>query len=187
MVEGLREPAQLGSADSSARRLLPHVLEAAAHAQRLHAVPDRNVRLLITAGGYLRDVGQLDTSRPVLDRALDIAQDQLGPDHLDTFIARANLARWLGEAGQPAQAAAQYHDLLTNYLRVLGPDHRDTLIARANHAYMLGEAGQPGQAAAQYRDLLDDIVRVLGPDHPDTLAARGQLTLWQGRQKPGGG
>ena len=59
----------------------------------------------------------------------------LGPDHPDTLTARANLASWLGEAGQPAQAAAQYRDLLDDYLRVLGPDHPDTLTARGNLAY----------------------------------------------------
>ena len=38
-------------------------------------------------------------------------------------------------AGQPAQAAAQYRDLLADYLRVLGPDHPETLTARGNLAY----------------------------------------------------
>ena len=135
MVESLRIPAQLRPADNRAGRLLPHVLEVTAHAQRLRAVPDRAVRLLTTVGSNLRDVGQLDTSRPVLDRALAIAQAQLGPDHPDTLTARANLASMLGEAGQPAQAAAQYRDLLDDFLRVLGPDHPHTLTARANLAY----------------------------------------------------
>ena len=56
----------------------------------------------------------------------------LGPDHPHTLAARGNLARWLGEAGQPAQAADQYRDLLDDQLRVLGPDHPDTLAARAS-------------------------------------------------------
>jgi hypothetical protein len=180
VVEGLRKPT-LRQADNRAGSLLPHVLEATAHAQRLRAVPDRAVRLLITIGSNLRDAGQLDTSRPVLDRALDIAQAQLGSDHPDTLTTRSNLARWLGEAGQPAQAADQYRDLLDDRLRVLGPDHPHTLTARGNLAYMLGEAGQPAQAADQYRDLLTDALRVLGPDHPGTLAARANLAYWQGR------
>ena len=50
-------------------------------------------------------------------------------------ITRANLARWLGEAGQPAQAADQFRDLLNDQLRVLGPDHPDTLTTRSNLAY----------------------------------------------------
>ena len=99
----------------------------------------------------------------------------LGPDHPDTLTTRRNLARWLGEAGQPGQAANQFRDLLTDYLRVLGPDHPDTLTTRGNLAHWLGEAGQPGQAATQYRDLLADFLRVLGPDHPDTLTTRGNL------------
>src|ERR1019366_6923018 len=173
-------PTQVHPADSGAGSLLPHVLEATAHAQRLGAVPDRAVRVLSVVGSSLRDLGQLDTSRPVLDRALAIAQDQLGSDHPGTLSARANLARWLGVAGQPAQAADQYRGLLTDFLRVLGPDHPHTLSARGNLARWLGEAGQPAQAADQYRGLLTDRLRVLGPDHPDTLATRGNLAAWLG-------
>ena len=95
MVEGLGIPAQVPLADSRAGRLLPHVLEATGHAQRLRAVG-----LLTTTGSSLRDAGQLDTSRPVLDRALAIAQAQLGPDHPQTLNARGDLDRLLGEAGQ---------------------------------------------------------------------------------------
>jgi Tetratricopeptide repeat len=135
VAEDLRISAQARPGDNRAGRLLPHVLEATAHAQRLRAVPDRAVLLLTIVGSSLRDVGQLDTSRPVLDRALAIARIQLGPDHPGTLTARGNLAGWLGAAGQPAQAAAQYRDLLDDYLRVLGPDHPGTLTTRGNLAY----------------------------------------------------
>jgi transposase InsO family protein len=63
-------PVQAHPADSRVGRLLPHVLEATAHAQRLRAVPGRAVSLLSTVGNSLRDIGQLDTARPVLDHAL---------------------------------------------------------------------------------------------------------------------
>jgi hypothetical protein len=95
-----------------AARLLPHVLDATAHALHLRAATDITVQLLSTTASRLLDAGQLDTAWPLLDRALDIAQDDLGPDHPDTLAARGNLARWLGEAGQPGQAAAQLRDLL---------------------------------------------------------------------------
>jgi Tetratricopeptide repeat len=116
-------------------RLLPHVLEATGHAQRLGAVPDLAVDLLTDAGSELRDAGHLDTSRPALDRALAIAQAQLGPDHGHTLAARGNLARWLAEAGHLAQAATQFRDLLDDCQRVLGPDHPDTLTIRDQLAY----------------------------------------------------
>ncbi len=61
--------------------------------------PD-GVQLPGTTGSDLRDAGQLDTARPLLDRAADIAQENLGPDHPYTFATRSHLARWLGMAGQ---------------------------------------------------------------------------------------
>ena len=97
-----------------AGRLLRHVIEATVHAQELGAAPGGSVRVLNAAATTLLDAGQLDTSRPLVDRALVIAQTRLGADHPETLTARGNLAYWLGETGQPAQAASQYRDLLTD-------------------------------------------------------------------------
>ena len=79
-----------------AGRLLPHVVEATAHAAQLGAAPGPSVRVLNSVAVELLDAGQLDTSRPLLDRALDIAEARLGPDHPDTLTTRGNLASWLG-------------------------------------------------------------------------------------------
>src|SRR5689334_25359189 len=133
-MEGLGLSVRPGSAGISAGRLLPHVLEATGHVQRLHVVPDRAIYLLTIVASNLRDMGRLDTSRPPFDRALAIAQAQLGPDHPQSLAARANLAYWLGAAGQPAQAARPERRLVGNERRVLGPPHPETLTARRNSA-----------------------------------------------------
>ena len=79
----------------SAGRLLVHVAAATAHAERLGAAPLLSVNVLNKVAARLMDAGQLDTARPLLDRALHIAPVQLGPDHPDTLTARNNLASWL--------------------------------------------------------------------------------------------
>ena len=56
-----------------AASLLPHVLDATAHAQRLHAAPAVVAELLQTAARAIYDAGQLDTARPLLNRALSIS------------------------------------------------------------------------------------------------------------------
>jgi hypothetical protein len=61
-----------------AGRLLRHVIEATAHAQELGAAPGGSVRVLNAVATTLLDAGQLDTSRPLVDRALVIAQAGLG-------------------------------------------------------------------------------------------------------------
>ena len=105
----------------------------------------------------------------------------LGPDHPDTLTTRSNLAYWLGQAGDPAQARPpQFEQLLADQLRVLGPDHPDTLTTRNNLASWLGEAGEPAGAPPQFEQLLADQLRVLGPDHPDTLTTRSNLACWLG-------
>src|SRR5436190_17963357 len=79
-------------------RLLVHVTVATAHAERLGAAPQLSVNVLNKVAEALVDAGQLDTSRPLMDRALQIARAQLGPDHPATLTTRNNLASWLGRA-----------------------------------------------------------------------------------------
>ena len=78
----------------------------------------------------------------------------LGPEHPDTLTARANLARWTGEAGDAAGARDQYAALLPVLERVLGPEHPDTLAARDNLAHWTGEAGDAAGARDQFAALL---------------------------------
>jgi hypothetical protein len=58
----------------------------------------------------------------------------LGPEHPDTLVARRDLARWTGEAGDPAAARDQTAALLPVMERVLGPEHPKTLAARGSLA-----------------------------------------------------
>jgi hypothetical protein len=66
-------------------------------------------------------------------------QRVLGPDHPRTLITRTHLARWQGEAGDPAGAAAAFQELLADYERVLGPDHPYTASTRRNVNYWAGQ------------------------------------------------
>jgi hypothetical protein len=53
-----------------------------------------------------------------------------GAQHPNTLAARDQYARFLGEAGDPEGAAAQYADLTDMLDRVLGPDADLTRQAR---------------------------------------------------------
>ena len=161
-------------------RLLVHVTVTTAHAERLGAASQLSVQVLNKAAVALMDTGQLDTSRPLLDRALRIARAQLGPDHPATLTTRGNLASCLGRAGRVAEAAGQFEQLLADRQRVLGPDHPATLRTRNNLAHWLGQAGRVAEAAGQFEQLLADYQRVLGPDHPDTLTIQASIVQLQG-------
>lgn len=71
--------------------------EATGHAEQLGVAAGSSARLLNTVAEALIDAGQLDTARPLLDRAARIARTALGPDHPATLATRGNLAYWLGE------------------------------------------------------------------------------------------
>ncbi|MGH3185373.1 MAG: tetratricopeptide repeat protein, partial [Streptosporangiaceae bacterium] len=58
-----------------------------------------------------------------------------GPEHPDTLAARHQVARWTGDAGNPAAARDLLAGLLPVLERVLGPEHPRTLTDRANLAH----------------------------------------------------
>ena len=103
-------------------------------------------------------------------------------DHAATQFAQRlyrdlakRVARFTGEAGDPAAARDQYTALLPTMEEVSGPRHPDTLTARAYLAGFIGEAGDPAAARDQYTALLPTMEEVSGPRHPDTLTARANL------------
>ena len=72
---------------------------------------------------------------------LPVVERVLGAEHPDTLTTRHNLARWTGEAGDPAAARDQYAALLPVVERVLGAEHPDTLTTRHNLDWFNDGAG----------------------------------------------
>ena len=151
-------------------------------------LPHARAVLDLTSGGmwriahYLGSSGSYPAARDLFQLIADAhgEDDAYGPEHPDTLTARANLARWTGEAGDAAGARDQFAALLPIAERVLGPEHPDTLTTRASLARWTGEAGDAAGARDQYAALLPIRERVLGPEHPDTLTARANLARWTG-------
>ena len=107
--------------------------------------------------------------------------DTYGAEHPDTLAARAGLASWTGEAGDPAAARDQLAALLPVEERILGPDDPATLGTRHELARWTGQAGDPAAARDQFAAQLPVRERVSGPEHPDTLTARASLARWTGQ------
>jgi tetratricopeptide repeat protein len=74
------------------------------------------------------------TSARCCSGLLPIREEVSGPTHPDTLTARADLAEFTGEAGDPAAARDQYTVLLPTIEEVLGSTHPATLTTRANLA-----------------------------------------------------
>lgn len=62
---------------------------------------------------------QPDAPEPSID---DLAREY-GPEHPRVIAARLDEADDIGEAGDPARAAALYEQLIADCTRIGGPDH----------------------------------------------------------------
>jgi Tetratricopeptide repeat len=131
---------------------------------------------------YLGHSGSYPAARDLFQAIADARRgdDDYGAEHPDTLRARANLARWTGDAGDPVAARDELATLLSVEEGALGPEDPNTLITRHILARWTGMAGD----AAAARDLLAALLpvreRVLGPEHPNTLATRHVLAHWTG-------
>jgi tetratricopeptide (TPR) repeat protein len=128
-------------------------------------------------GDHLLAIGQFE-------RALELRQAKLGPDHVGTLESRGNLAQADSSAGRIAEAIAL--DDVTVKLREakLGPDHPATLGCRGNLAADYEAIGRWTDATALRRDFLGRRRRVEKPDSPllgHDLAGLGENLLKQAR------
>jgi hypothetical protein len=106
--------------------------------------------------------------------------DHLPPEAPATLTSRHELARGIGEKGDPIQATELFGELLPVRERVQGAEHRDTLATRHELARWTGVSGDAARARDLFADLLPVCERVLGPEHPNTLRARNNLVRWTG-------
>ncbi len=98
--------------------------------------------LLMQAAEYLDDHADYTQAEPLLQRALDIRERVLGPDHPHTGITLNNLALLYQAMGQYEQAEPFYQRALDSYERVLPPNHPDIAVTVGNLAGLYRAMGQ---------------------------------------------
>ena len=106
------------------RHLLAHVLTATTHHDDTNPTAIyATFWLLDRAATYQQTLGQPATARPLLERALHIAETAYGPDRPEVAIVLNNLAGVLRDLGEPATARPLYERALHLRETAYGPDH----------------------------------------------------------------
>jgi WD40 repeat protein/uncharacterized caspase-like protein/Tfp pilus assembly protein PilF len=121
--------------------------------------------------------GEYAQAIPKAQRALQLREAVLGPDHQDVATSLCNLALLLRTTGRYAEAELLYRRALAIDAKALGPDHPGTVIDLNNLAELLRTTGRYAEAEPLYRRALAIDEKALGPDHPDVATDLYDLAL----------
>jgi tetratricopeptide (TPR) repeat protein len=111
----------------------------------------------------------------LLEQALADRERLLGPEHLETLVARSNLAVSYRQAGRTREAVALQEQVLAQCERLFGPAHPNTLTASGNVASAYWQAGRTDDAITLQERLVPEYERTFGPEDPRTLGMRNNL------------
>jgi tetratricopeptide (TPR) repeat protein len=157
-------------------RLAPHAEAALRRAE--HGKINPNVVLLVTRLAlYNLGRGEYAKAEPLCQRALDMNERALGPDHPETAHSLNNLAGVYYNQGRYGDAEPLYQRTLAICEKALGPDHPNTAHRLNNLAILYYSQGRYGDAEPLYKRALDINEKALGPHHPETARSINNLAL----------
>jgi tetratricopeptide (TPR) repeat protein len=156
-------------------RLLPHVLAATGHAERLEVAGEAAGWLLDRASTYLRERGQYRQAMPIAERALAVTEAALGPADPEVAWRHDTLGRVQEDLGDLAGARAQYERALAISEAALDPDDPELADRRANLGNVLRDLGDLAGARAQLERALAITEAVPDPDRLEVATVCGKL------------
>jgi tetratricopeptide (TPR) repeat protein len=127
------------------------------------------------AGGALYDAGKYGDAEPLYQRALQIREQVLGPQHPDVAQGLNNLAELYHTQGKYEEAEPLYQRALKIREQALGPQHPDVAQSLNNLAALYHEQGKYEEAEPLYQRALKIFEQALGPDHPHSVTCRTNL------------
>jgi tetratricopeptide (TPR) repeat protein len=142
-------------------------------------------RTLTNLGNITGRKGEFDDALALQERALQIAERKLGPDHQDVAIILRNLGVAFERKGELQEAIICHERALAIQERSLGPNHPGVSLALANLGTILQKRGELDEALSLLKRALEVAENSLGPKHHDlariltnlgvTFQARGDL------------
>ena len=127
-------------------RLLPHAMAGRQAIEDQRPESDVAADLLLKTANYLHDRAQYEQAEPLHQRALDIREKALGPDHPNTATSLNNLAALYDNQGRYEQAEPLYQRALA-ILEKARPCHPNLASCLDNYAALLQQMGRETEAA----------------------------------------
>jgi eukaryotic-like serine/threonine-protein kinase len=143
-------------------------------------------RLLQTVATSMRQVGLREKAMGPQKAALQIRQQELGPDHLDTLDSLDHLGLLYGRLGRRDDQARVYREVLSGYQRMLGDRDARTLNALSSLGANYNARGNVVTAETYFREALQGQRDILGDNHAQTLITThslGYMLSLQGRHE----
>jgi CHAT domain-containing protein/Tfp pilus assembly protein PilF len=112
-----------------------------------------------------------------IERALDIRERVLGPDHRDVAIALNGLGRRYRSMEDYVKAETLFQRSLAILEKTYGPEHPAVAPSLNNLAHLYRSQGDYARAEALFKRALAIMERSLGPEHPNYAFALHNLGL----------
>jgi tetratricopeptide (TPR) repeat protein len=125
----------------------------------------------------LYQAGRYQEALPLQQRALELNEKILGPEHPETVTGLNNLAGIYEALGAFAKALALHQRALAIREKALGPEHPDTAASLNNLAALYWAMAAYDQALPLYQRALAIREKVLGPEHPNTSVSLNNLAM----------
>ena len=136
--------------------------------------PDETAAALTERAAAHISKGEYQKALPLLQRALEMNEKQLGPEHPETVNSLDWLAFVYYEMRDYPKALPLYQRAL-EIREKLGPEHLDTAISLNNLAFVYYSMRDYQKALPLLERALEIREKRQGPEHPDTAAALNDL------------
>jgi CHAT domain-containing protein/Tfp pilus assembly protein PilF len=114
---------------------------------------------------------------PLLERALEIREKQLGPEHPATAGSLNDLAMLYDQMGEYQKVLPLLERALEIRKKQLGPEHPDTATSLYDLAFVYAKMGEYQKALPLSQRALEIREKQLGPEHPDTAGSLNDLAF----------
>jgi tetratricopeptide (TPR) repeat protein len=166
-----------GGGDMPLSRFLENVDGVLAERTDLHVLTEARLRLALGHAWYA--TGNLARARRSIDRTLEVRERDLGPDHVDTWLARAELTLIEAAEGDLVSAETLLRGALSRFEPDLGTEHNWHDEARTRLVGVLVELGRHVEAEVLSRAGVEYRRRTRGPDAHMTIDAEmGLAGIW---------
>ena len=159
------------------QRYLPHAQRCVTWIEQEHLRFPEAVILLNQLASYLQVFAHYAEALLLCQRALDIAEQALGPNHPDTAASLNNLATLYRTQGEYEQALPLYQRAVAICEQTFGPNHPDTSASLNNLALLYKSQGEYEQAEPFYQRALAIDEKVYGLNHPEVATDLNNLGL----------